>query len=330
MKAITLTSGKFDVSDIPDLQVAPNEVLLEPLAVGLDGTDVALLTGKWAAADGLVIGHEIAARVVKLDNENADLEIGELVSVEPHLYCGRCRNCCAGRPQLCSNKRTFGIHLNGGLCQRLVVPEKNCLSVGQLDDPIRIAMAEPLAVAIHALDVVPIPCAARVLIIGAGPIGLLIGSLVKSFPVTSLAIFDTNLSRRAGAGRLGAIVPDTSESIQSGAFDVVFDAVGRSETLELALGCIAPGGAIGALGVGGKQDFGRINLWELFAKEIKIFGVRSGVHSQARALKMLPGLQLDLLGVTVYEASNVSQALADIAQCRVGKAIVALDQFFDP
>lgn len=122
----------------------PAEVRLEPLAVGVCGTDAHIVAGTFAARDGVVLGHEVCGRVVETGSAVRGLAVGDLVTVEPHLYCTACSFCRAGREHLCPDKAGYGVRLDGGMTESMVVPARIAYRLPPGTPPWIGALAEPL------------------------------------------------------------------------------------------------------------------------------------------------------------------------------------------
>ncbi len=113
---------RLEAIDLPT--PGPGEVRVRPRAVGICGTDAKIVDGNFHAVSGVVLGHEIAGPVDVLGLGVTGLREGDLVSVEPHLYCGACRYCRLGLEHLCPGKRALGVHLDGGMAEAIGVPAR--------------------------------------------------------------------------------------------------------------------------------------------------------------------------------------------------------------
>jgi L-gulonate 5-dehydrogenase len=153
----------------------PGHVIVRPEAVGICGSDFHLFSGDVAALSGAsdfyprVQGHEVAAVVA--DPGDSGHEEGDRVAIWPLLPCGRCYPCRTSRPNVCPAFRLVGVHLDGGLQERLEVPAEQVFSVGDLD-PDCACFVEPASVAVHAVARGRLRAGEQVLVIGVGPIGL--------------------------------------------------------------------------------------------------------------------------------------------------------------
>jgi threonine dehydrogenase-like Zn-dependent dehydrogenase len=184
----------------------PGHVIVRPEAVGICGSDFHLFAGDLGALSGArdfyprVQGHEVSAIVE--DPGDSGTTPGDRVAIWPLLPCGRCYPCRQDRPNVCVDFRLVGVHLDGGLQERLEVPAGLVFSAGDLD-PDSTCFVEPTSVAVHALNRARLQPGEQVVVFGAGPIGLatLVAAVHRGARVLSV---DPVQARRDLAKRLGA------------------------------------------------------------------------------------------------------------------------------
>lgn len=230
MKAL-VHGGEQTVSwvEVPEAVRQPGDELVDVLVAGICGTDLgAVRTGRPPIAVGTVLGHEFVGR------RGSD---GELVIGNPILSCGACRACREARPHLCERRAVLGVHRPGAFAERVAVPEKNLRPAGRLDLT-RAAMVEPIATALHAWRLSPMP-RESVGIIGAGAIGLSVLHVVKALGIENVTVTDVAPQRLAHAQACGA---DQVAGQLSGTFDVVLDTVGAVATRRDAVERVRAGG----------------------------------------------------------------------------------------
>jgi L-gulonate 5-dehydrogenase len=187
-------------------------VIVRPEAVGICGSDFHLFSGDVGALSGArdfyprIQGHEVSAIVTDLGEATAAqptaIQRGERVAIWPLLPCGSCYPCRAGRPNVCPRFRLVGVHLDGGLQQRLEVPASAVFGVGDLD-PDNTAFVEPASIAVHALVRGGLEPGEQVVVFGAGPIGLAT-TLAAAAAGARVTTVDPIPARRDLAKRLGA------------------------------------------------------------------------------------------------------------------------------
>jgi 2-desacetyl-2-hydroxyethyl bacteriochlorophyllide A dehydrogenase len=260
MRAAVLHAARdLRIEDRPLPAAGPGEVLLQVTAAGICGSDASFFVegieafppekrGAWP----IVPGHEFAGRVVAIGEGVDGFALGELVACGAGISCGACRACRAGRTNLCEQYRTLGAHIDGGLAQYCVVPASTCVSAeahGVTGDDA--GLAQPMAVAVHAITRGGVAAGDRVLIIGAGGVG--------AFAVWAahrrgahVSATDRTASRLTIAAALGADA--TFDAADAGAaadegWDVIVDTSGAAPALELALAGARPGTRIVQLGL---------------------------------------------------------------------------------
>lgn len=208
--AVLLEPRRIAFRDLPRPAFGSDDVELEPLFVGVCGTDLACYAGKNALLKTpVVLGHEFSARVRACGDRVTTVAPGQVVAVAPVIACGQCRFCAAGQEHLCPERVIFGVAFDGALRERLVMPSRTLFPVPDGADWSEYALVEPLAVAVHAAKRVPVG-GRRVMISGAGAIGLLIAQVVRASGAESVVLLDVDEKRLDLARRIGfeAVQPD--------------------------------------------------------------------------------------------------------------------------
>jgi 2-desacetyl-2-hydroxyethyl bacteriochlorophyllide A dehydrogenase len=208
LAAVTRSPGEMVIEDVsgPGPARAGN-VIVRPEAVGICGSDFHLFSGDVGALSGMrdfyprIQGHEVSA-IVEDPGDAATINEGDRVAIWPLLPCGHCYPCRAGRPNVCPRFRLVGVHLDGGLQQRLEVPASTVFGVGDLD-PDSTAFVEPASIAVHALARGRLEPGEQVVVFGAGPIGLAT-TLAAAAAGARVTTVDPLPARRDLAKRLGA------------------------------------------------------------------------------------------------------------------------------
>lgn len=245
--------------DEPVPEPGPAEVLIRVTEVGLCGSDRHWLTDRWigdAVLDRpLVLGHEFAGTV-----ESGD-ERGRRVAVDPAVSCGECEPCRTGVANLCPSVRFAGHGtVDGALREFIAWPEASLVPIPDRLMPGEGALVEPLAVAIHAVDLGRVGAGARVGVIGCGPIGLLLVALSQAAGATTVTASDPHRHRLDAAIHFGASAAiEAHESADDTAailattsgrgFDVVFDAAGEPEAVDTSIATARPGGLVVLVGI---------------------------------------------------------------------------------
>ena len=297
--------GDVRLETVAPTDPGPGEVRLRPAAVGICGTDAKIVEGSFYAIPGVVLGHEIAGHVDAAGLGVDTLREGDLVAVEPHLYCGQCRYCRRGMEHLCPGKRAFGVHLDGGMADAVTVPARIAYLVDPAIDPAIACLAEPLGCAVHGMDRLAPTSGLPVLVIGAGPAGLMLTALSRLAGLAPIVVVDPDAGRRTAATALGAdatIDPATPDwhasalALTNGdGYDHVIEATGRPDGLADALSLTARGARILVYGVARPGEVTPVQPQQVYAKELTILGAALNPFTHARAVELLGELPLHLL-----------------------------------
>lgn len=267
---------KCNITEIPESRPAPGEVKLKVLYAGICGSDFGIIHGRNPFASfPLVPGHEFCGEVI--ESEASNLDIGQRVVVMPVMGCGKCSSCREGNVNRCPKVKLYGVHLNGGFAEKVVVKASQAIPFPDSLDPKYAVFTEPLAVGIHCVRRGDVKVNNDVAIIGGGVIGLTIASMASFYGAKRVLISDIVPQRLQKAKALGIslTVQENEEGIVKFSrklglnFDVVFDTVGSERSLEDSLNLLKPGGKLVLVAVpkGGKKPIG---LAKLFAEE-KVF-----------------------------------------------------------
>lgn len=249
--------GRLTLVDRPEPRPAEGEALVRIRRAGVCGTDFHIFRGNQPFLSyPRVIGHELAGEVVEAP-PGSTLRAGQTVAVIPYISCLRCVACRRGKTNCCQNIRVLGVHVDGGLCDYLAVPERNLVPAGGLSAD-QAAMVEFLAISAHGVRRAAPGEGDRVLVVGAGPIGIAALIFAKARGARTVAL-DVRADRLAFCRRelgvdetveAGAGAPERLREITGGDFfDVVIDATGNAASMERSLGHVAHGGACVFLGI---------------------------------------------------------------------------------
>ena len=292
MKAVVIEEpNRMVVSRIEDPTPATGEAVIKVEACGICGTDIHVLRGEFAPTRyPIVPGHEFCGEVVAVAKDVRNVKAGDFVAVDPSLFCGKCRQCRAGRFNLCENWNAIGVgSANGASAEFVAVPAANAFQLPP-DMPRHWgALVEPLSCAVHGLDQVDLKVAGDYLIYGAGTMGLLLAQLAKDSGATQLDMVDPNSKRHALARRLAAdrVAASADELDRPQGWDVVIDATGVVRAIEDGLRRVARGGTFLMFGVANADATATFSPFRVYNDEIKIIGSMAVLHSFERALSLL-------------------------------------------
>jgi 2-desacetyl-2-hydroxyethyl bacteriochlorophyllide A dehydrogenase len=253
MKAIVCNApGHLDFVDRPDPGPVPSgHAAIDIRHIGICGTDYHIFEGKHPFLEyPRVMGHELSGVVAEV-GAGSSLKAGTPVIVNPYIACGTCVACRKGKMNCCTKIRVLGVHTDGGMCERIVVPEDNLYPAEGLS--LRdAAMVEFLAIGAHAVRRSLATQGARALVVGIGPIGLgvAIFARIAGLDVTLLDSSRERLSFAAerlgfasGVVAGGTANADLIELTSGDGFDVVFDATGNAASIQNGFTLVAHGGA---------------------------------------------------------------------------------------
>lgn len=255
------------VETLPDPTPLAGEVVVKVGRCGICGSDLHMTEDPaYGKASGDVLGHEFAGEVVALGKGTEGVALGELVAVIPLQSCGQCDSCRAGEVAWCDR---FGLQ-GGGYAEFAVTRPNQCIRLPKSASIADGAIIEPLAVALHGVNMSGLKKGDKVLIIGAGPIGLAVAfwaRRVGAVDVVMLDIADHQRDRALAMGATGfAISPD--DALVDGKTDIVFECVGLPGLIAQAVGHVRNRGTILLLGLCTMPD--TFNSFAMLSKEIRL------------------------------------------------------------
>jgi L-iditol 2-dehydrogenase len=344
MKVAHFTAPKkLEIVDLPSPRLnRPDAVLLRVDRVGVCGSDVHYYLegriGDRALVYPATVGHECAGTVVEVGAEVDRLRTGDRVAVDPAIVCGKCDQCRTGRTNTCRNLTFMGCpgEALGALAELRVVPAENCFPIPAgmtLDEA---ALVEPLSVALHAVRLAELPPAARIAILGAGPIGL--GVLLCAKAAGGCIAYVTDLldERLAVARVCGA---DWTGNASHGAaaaailhkepqgLDVVFECSGDPLCVDEGQKLLAPGGMLVLIGIP-PTDRVIFDIHRMRRKELTFKNVRRQRNCVAPVIEMIAAGQLDPRPLLTHRfpLDRIAEAFDLVAGYRDGvvKAVIDL------
>lgn len=287
MRSIVIHAAKdLRIEDRPEAAPGPGEVQVRVATGGICGSDLHYYNhggfGAVRLKEPMILGHEVSGHITALGEGVEGLSVGQLVAVSPSRPCRSCRYCLEGKPNQCLNMRFYGSampfpHIQGAFSQVLVADARQCavadgLTAGEA------AMAEPLAVCLHATRQAGEMLGKRVLITGCGPIGLLCALAARragaaEIVATDLTDFTLDMARTNGAdttinmaGSGDGLRPFEADK---GYFDVLFECTGAAPALAAGLAAMRPGGVVVQLGMSGDMA---LPMQTITVKELSLRG----------------------------------------------------------
>lgn len=250
------------LEDVPEPSMGINDVRIQVHKTGICGTDVHIYNwDAWAQKTipvPMVVGHEFVGEVVEVGSNVADFRVGDVVSGEGHVVCGRCRNCMAGRRHLCKATQGIGVNRPGAFAEQLVLPMTNVWHHAPGIEPDVAAIFDPLGNAVHTALTFPV-LGEDVLITGAGPIGIMAAAVVRHAGARYVVITDVNpyrleLAQRVGVTRAVDVRTTQLADVQrdlgmTEGFDVGLEMSGNARAFRDMLANMCHGGKIAMLGI---------------------------------------------------------------------------------
>jgi threonine dehydrogenase-like Zn-dependent dehydrogenase len=286
--AVTEGVGSMALLDRPEPgEPGPGQVVVAPEAVGICGSDYHFFAGELSEEAGgsqfpRVQGHEVGATVVAVGPDSRrSLAVGQRVALLPLHACGHCYPCSVGRPNTCDNFQLIGIHVDGGLQERLTLPQAQVYPIA-VSDPAVAALAEPVSIAVRAVNRARLALGSdeRVVVLGAGPIGQCI-CLVARERGASVLVVDLQESRLGLSRAMGAEtlvwkgVSEVVAFVRSWAGPagppVAIDATGAPAAVRAMVEMVASAGRAVQVGMSGEEV--ALRLGSLTEKELDLLGV---------------------------------------------------------
>ncbi|WP_417522751.1 L-idonate 5-dehydrogenase [Marinovum sp.] len=298
-----------------DRPLAPGEVRIKVAAGGVCGSDLHYYHhggfGSVRLREPMILGHEVSGHVIETGSDVSGLSEGDLVAVSPSRPCGACGYCHEGLANHCENMRFYGSampfpHIQGAFRQELVASAAQCVPAAGLT-PGEAAMAEPLAVTLHAMRRAGPLLGKDVLVTGCGPIGLLAVASARlagaaSITATDLSDFTLDMARRMGADR----TINTGREAEAlagfaagkGHFHVLFECTGVAQALLPALDTMRPCGVVVQLGLGAEVP---LPITKIAAKELDLRGSFRFHEEFANGVLAMQQRRVDLRPLITHE-----------------------------
>jgi 2-desacetyl-2-hydroxyethyl bacteriochlorophyllide A dehydrogenase len=281
MKAVVIEAPyEVAIREVPDPRPAPDEVIVGVAATGLCGTDLAIYAGEYDGEYPVVPGHEVVGAIIEVGESVTDLSPGTRVAFDPNVPCFECHFCRRLRFNHCLNWQGIGVSRAGGMAKRVAVPAS---VVYPLDDDLPFDQAiftEPLSCVVWGLQRATPQLGDRVLILGSGPIGLLMMQAVRRAGAAQVVVTDLQPDRLALAKQLGADVivgagepqAATLRELAPHGYDMVIDATGVPEVVAGCFDYVTRGGKLLVFGVCPEDATISFSPFDLFRRDIAVYG----------------------------------------------------------
>lgn len=312
MKAVMFPAvDRVVFGELPDPVGGPGKVVVRIRASGICHTDFEVMRGNYGTSTyPLVPGHEFAGEVVEVGSGVSGVAVGERVVVDPNIECGTCAACHRGWAHLCEALGAYGVTENGGFSEYCSVQAGAVHAIGDMDFA-EAALAEPMGCVLNGLSPLEGRPLERAVIFGAGPMGLLMGSVLRARGVPVIVMVDRDVDRlelaeKAGFDAFPADAPQLTH--MSGQFDLAVDATGVPSVVEALPGMVANGGAMLVFGVCPSDARISLSPFEMFRRQLSLFGTHSLNHNIPEALRAL-----DQIGTAAQQIISHRVPLQEIA-----------------
>ena len=302
------------VEDRPLPPLQPGEAMIRVRLAGICGTDIHLAEGRRQdAPDSLIPGHECMGMVAQVGAGVDVALIGRRVVVEPILNCGACPTCRRGYPHVCERLRVRGVHVDGVFAEYAAIGVDRMYPVPDAVPDRLAAAVEPLAVAVHVVRRAHPQVGDHIMVVGAGPIGLLVAQVARRAGAGRTVVVEVSPGRLAMARRLGFETLDARDPAQeeiAGCMDVVFEVSGSRPGITRSVRALRPRGTL--LVVGFFPEPPPVPLSQVLLKELEVRGSRvyaAGDFPAALALLEADAIQVAPLISHVLPVSKIKEAM---------------------
>lgn len=294
--------GVIEIRQLADPDPGPREAVVRMEAVGVCGSDTAYYTvgriGDYIVDGPIILGHECSGQVVAVGSEVTRVKVGDRVAIEPGTPCRDCRDCMAGRYHLCPDLVFFATPpYDGSLVQRMAIDERQLFVMPDGMSYEEGAMCEPLSVGIWACKRAGLEPGDRVLVTGAGPVGLLAAQVARAFGASSVTVADIAEFRLDMARELGFEVERVGEGTDND-FDVLLECSGAPTALADGLWRLRTNGRAAMVGMP-KQDV-TLALSRLNVNELTIGLVNRYAHTWPTAIELISSGRVDVASLVTH------------------------------
>ncbi|MHA6345924.1 L-idonate 5-dehydrogenase [Roseivivax sp. CAU 1761] len=309
MKACVIhAAGQVRLETVEEPALQAGEVRLAFGHGGVCGSDIHYVAhgrvGDSVVLDPMVLGHEFSGTVIEAHPDVRNLSVGDRVAVNPARACGKCEFCRNGRSNLCTDMCFMGSaarrpHQSGGFAERPVVAAAQCIPVPADTDLRHLALAEPYAVALHAVALAGDMTGQRVLVTGAGVIGQLLAIAARRAGAAEIVMADVvpealERARQLGADRVinSADATAAADLTDTPACDTALEASGAPAAFDLCIAALRPGGTL--LQVGFLPPQAPLTLAKLLTRELRVVGTYRFTDEFAEAVRQIVDGAVDL------------------------------------
>jgi threonine 3-dehydrogenase len=282
----------------------------------------------------LTVGHEFSGEIIKMGKDVTRVKLGDIVSAETHIICGKCEFCLRGEGHICRNTKIIGVDTDGCFAEYLRIPEANCFVNDKQHNRLHLSIQEPLGNAVHTMLHFPIKDK-DVVVLGCGPIGIMGVDVAKAEGARQVIAIEVNEFRRNLAKKIGAdhvidpLSQDTYQEVMrltdNAGVDVIGEFSGNKSAIEAAFKYLKPGGGLSLLGIPSESiclDFAT----DIVFKGINIYGVtgRRIYDTWYKVKELIASNKLHLDSIITHKLplSEINQAAQIMGEKNCGKIVL--------
>lgn len=331
--------GKQDlrVEDVPVRELKENEVLIKVKYCGVCGTDIHIFNGdggSFEVTPPLIPGHEFAGIVEKVGSAVTAVKVGDRVSADPNDMCGECYFCKNAMQHFCTNNIGVGTTVDGGFAEYVIIREKQVYKFADGLSFIEAAMAEPISCCLHGIDLCNIKSGDTVLVMGGGPIGMIMMQLARNAGASKVIMSEPVEEKRELAKKLGATltINPLEEDVEAVLGDycnnvnVVIECVGNIHTQADAIKFAGKGATVMYFGLAAPEESLPLKPDDVFKKELKITSSFINPYTFERAIQVLESQTIDLesLITNIVPLDEIADVFTKPEYRRTGKVMIQI------
>ena len=329
--------GDLRVEEVPVRKLKDNEVKIQVKYCGICGTDIHIFHGDGGCCDvtpPLVPGHEFSGVVAEVGAGVKTVKVGDRVTGDPNDMCGECYFCKNGMQHFCKNNIGIGTTVDGGFAEYVIMREKQVYKVSDDLSFIEAAMTEPISCCLHGIDLCNIKAGDTVLVIGGGPIGMIMMQLAKNAGASKVIMSEPVEEKREQALKLGATktIDPLHEDVEAVLAEycenvnVVIECVGNVHTQADAVRFAGRGATIMYFGMAAPEESFPIRPDDIFKKELHITSSYINPYSFERAIQILESgtVELESLITNVVPLDDIADVFTKPEYRRTGKVMIQI------
>lgn len=329
--------GDLRVEEVPVRKLKDNEVKIQVKYCGICGPDIHIFHGDGGCCDvtpPLVPGHEFSGVVAEVGAGVKAVKVGDRVTGDPNDMCGECYFCKNGMQHFCKNNIGIGTTVDGGFAEYVIMREKQAYKVSDELSFIEAAMAEPISCCLHGIDLCNIKAGDTVLVMGGGPIGMIMMQLAKNAGASKVIMSEPVEEKREQALKLGATktIDPLHEDVEDVLAEycenvnVVIECVGNVHTQADAVRFAGKGATIMYFGLAAPEESFPIRPDDIFKKELHITSSYINPYSFERAIQILESgtVELESLITNVVPLDDIADVFTKPEYRRTGKVMIQI------